>query len=137
MLIDLPTRFADNCKFSLLDHIYTNTTNQVHESGAYIFDISDHLPPFFIVKIIKCVLSEKTKFQRDMKYYKLGDFLIELNNNVSKLNLKPTDDTSVNQGVSTLTTVFNSTLDKHAPLRLMSRKEKRLSYKPWITRGIL
>ena len=60
-----------------------------------------------------------------------------MNNNLSKLNLKPADDTRVNQGVSTLTTVFNSTLDKHAPLRLMSRKEKRLSYKPWITRGII
>ena len=33
--------------------------------------------------------------------------------------------------------MFNSVLDKHAPKRLMSRKEKRLSDKPWITRGIL
>ena len=33
LLIDLPTRFAGNCKFSLLDHIYTNITNQVYESG--------------------------------------------------------------------------------------------------------
>ena len=78
MLIDLPTRFADNCKFSLLDHIYTNITNQVHESGVCIFDISDHLPTFFIAKIIKCVLNKITKFKRDMTYFKLDDFLIEL-----------------------------------------------------------
>ena len=36
-----------------------------------------------------------------------------------------------------LTTVFNSVLDKQAPMRPMSRKEKRLTDKPWITRGIL
>jgi len=28
-------------------------------------------------------------------------------------------------------------LDKYAPLRRMSRREKRLSEKPWITPGIL
>ena len=33
--------------------------------------------------------------------------------------------------------MFNSVLDKHAPMRLMSRKEKRLTDKPWITKGML
>ena len=47
LLIDLPARFAYNCKYSLLDHIYTNIPNQVHESGVCIFDISDHLSTFF------------------------------------------------------------------------------------------
>ena len=28
LLINIPTRFADNCKSSLLDHIYTNLTNK-------------------------------------------------------------------------------------------------------------
>ena len=55
-----------------------------------------------------------------MKYFKLDDFLIKLNYGLSKLNLKPTDDTYVNQDVSTPTTVFNSTLDGRASLRLMS-----------------
>ena len=36
-----------------------------------------------------------------------------------------------------LTTVFNCVLDKQAPMCPMSRKEKRLTSKPCITRGIL
>ena len=114
LLIDLPIRFADNCKFSLLDYIYTNIANQVYKRGVCICDISDHLPTFFIAKNIKCVLNQITNFKRD-KSFKLDDCLIELNNNLSKLNLKPTDETNVNQDVPTLTTRFNSTLDKHAP----------------------
>ena len=33
--------------------------------------------------------------------------------------------------------MFNSIIDRHAPLRSMSSKENRLSDEPWITRGIL
>ena len=61
-----------------------------------------------------------------MKQFKLEDFL---RNNSSKLNLKP-DKSNVNQDVINLTTVFNSVLDKHTPMRPMSRKEKRLTDKP-------
>ena len=71
-----------------------------------------------------------------MKQFKLEDFLLELRNNLSNLNLKP-NKSDVNQDVINLTTVFNSVLDKHAPMRPMSRKEKRLTDKPWITKGVL
>ena len=54
---------------------------------------------------------------------------------MSQLNLKP-DKSNVNQDVINLTTVFNSVLHKHAPMRPMA-KDKRLTDKPWIARGIL
>ena len=65
-----------------------------------------------------------------MKQFKSENFLLDLRNDVSKLNLKP-DKFNVNQDIN-LTTVFNSVLDRHAPMRPMSRKEKRLADKPWI-----
>ena len=71
-----------------------------------------------------------------MKQFKLEDFLLDLRNVLAKLNLKP-DKSNVNQDVIYLIIVFNSVLDKHAPMRLMSRKEKRLNDKPWIMRGVL
>ena len=70
-----------------------------------------------------------------MKQFKLN-FLIDLRSDLSKLNLKP-DKSNVNQDVLKLTTVFNSVFDKHAPMRPMSRKEKRLTDKTCIARGIL
>ena len=33
--------------------------------------------------------------------------------------------------------IFNNTVFLHAPLRQMTRKEKRLKAKPWLTKGIL
>ena len=55
---------------------------------------------------------------------------------MSKLNLKP-NKSNINQDVINLTIVFNSVLDEHPPMRPMSKKEKRLTDKPWITKGIL
>ena len=44
---------------------------------------------------------------------------------------------NVNSHAHELTTLFKAVLDKHAPLRAMSRNEKRLGKEPWITRGLL
>ena len=71
-----------------------------------------------------------------MKEFKLEDSLLDLRNDLSKLSMKP-DKSNVNQDVINLTTLFNSVLDRYAPMRPMSRKEKRLIDKPWITKGIL
>ena len=135
LLINIPTRFADNCKSSLLDHIYTNLTNKNNPSGVCIFEISDHLPIFFIAKNVKCFSNKRTKFIRSLKNFNSENFVIDLQNKLSTIGAEV--ETNVNQDVANLTTMFNSVLDKHAPKRLMSRKEKRLSDKPWITRGIL
>ena len=135
LLISIPTRFADNCKSSLLDHIYTNFTNKNNQSGVCIFEISDHLPIFFIAKNVKCFSNKRTKFIRSLKNFNSESFVIDLQNKLSTIGAEV--ETNVNQDVANLTTMFNSVLDKHAPKRLMSRKEKRLSDKPWITRGIL
>ena len=48
--INVPTRFADNCKSSLLDHIYSNILKKDTASGVWVFQISDHLPTFFTAK---------------------------------------------------------------------------------------
>ena len=55
LLINNPTKYPDNCKSTLLDHIYTNSTKQTAKSGVCIFEISDHLPTFCMVKNTKCL----------------------------------------------------------------------------------
>ena len=39
--------------------------------------------------------------------------------------------------MSDLTSIFINTLDKHAPMKPMSRREIKLNAKPWITKEIL
>ena len=89
MLINIPTRFAENCKYSLLNHVYTSMTNERIKSGVCIFEISNHFPTFFIAHRSKILHNNKTKFIRSMKLFKLEDFLLDLRNDLSKLNLKP------------------------------------------------
>ena len=135
--MDAPTRFAStvNCNSSLLDHVYINMPKKTF-SGVCLFEQSDHLPAFFIIPDTKSHLTNKPKYKRCMKDFDLEDFLIDLQEKFSKIDFKSTN-TSVNNDVYSLTSIFKSTLDKHAPLTPMSRREKKLSDKPWITKGIL
>ena len=64
------------------------------------------------------------------------DFLINLGSTLENyLEINP--NSSVNDDVSELTRIFMKTLDKHAPLKPMSRREIKLNAKLWITKGIL
>ena len=59
MTIRNPTRFANNCSPSLLDHVYTNISSKNTSSGVSVFEISDHLPIFFLLKHSKCDVKKK------------------------------------------------------------------------------
>ena len=56
-LINNPTRFSFNSKPSLLDHIYTNNISNGKECGICLYDISDHLPVFVMIKNCKSIIS--------------------------------------------------------------------------------
>ena len=135
--INVPTRFVDNCKSSLLDHIYSNIHKKNTASGVCVFEISDHLPTFFTAKNTKCSYLYKTMFKRSMKNFKIEDYLLDLDLAFSSINITDLNKSNMSQGVSNFTSTFNSVLDKHAPLTALTRKEKRLKKKPWITPGIL
>ena len=71
--INVPNRFADNCKSSLLDHIYSNILKNDTASGVCVFQISDHLPTFFTAKNTECSYLYKTMLKRSMKNFKIED----------------------------------------------------------------
>ena len=135
-MIRNPTRFSDNGKASLLDHIYTNSTKLKIKAGVCLYDISDHLPTFFILKNTNLSTERVTKLKRCMKNFILENFIFELNSQLSRIDFDSAHK-NVNSHAHELTTLFKAVLDKRAPLRAMSRNEKRLSKKPWITRGLL
>ena len=71
-----------------------------------------------------------------MKHFVLEDFLTNLIAKMPEIKLNYSA-TNVNTDVSNITLTFKSVLDKHAPLRPQTRKEKKLNKKPWITSGLL
>ena len=83
--INVPTRFADNCKSSLLDHIYSNILKKDTANGVCVFEISDHLPTIVTAANTKCSCLYKTMFKRSMKNLKI-DYLPDLDSAFSSIN---------------------------------------------------
>ena len=102
-----------------------------------LYPISDHLPTCLVIKNFKYDKKEKSVMKRCMSSFDIEEFTMdlcfELQNN-SEIN---NPDNHVNDDVLKLTETFINILNKHAPLRPLSRREKKLNSKPWITKGIL
>ena len=75
--------------------------------------------------------------KRCMKTFKLEEFIIDLNcQSQSCCNIN-NHDMDVNEDIYRITEMFIKTLNSHAPLRPMSRREKKLTEKPWMTKVFL
>ena len=135
-LLTSPTRFFSNCTPSLLDHIYSNMSNHPKPSGICLYDSSDHLPTFLMIETLKHPVLRKPSYKRSMKNFDIKNFLVDLHKHVQNINVS-NPNTSVNSNATSLSSVFELALNKHAPLRPMSRREKRLTQKPWVSKGIL
>ena len=130
-LLTSPTRFFTNCTPSLLDHIYSNMSNHRKTSGICLYDISDHLPNFLIMKILKHSTLRKPSYKRSMKNCDIDNFLADLQKHVENIDASnPYTGVNSNSKYNSkfdLSSVFELALNKHAPPRLMSKMEKRLS----------
>jgi hypothetical protein len=63
-----PTRITDDSA-TLIDNIYFNSIEHVTISGNLIYNISDHLPNFFIVSKLNYKTYNKEIFIRDYSHY--------------------------------------------------------------------
>ncbi len=129
-----PTRITNTNKPSLVDNIFTNTfDNPV--SGNILEHISyDHLPNFVILDhALKKKLENSMK--RDKKNFNVAKFNTELLGDdllVSLLNARDTD-----HAFNTFHNRYCTLLDKHAPLRKLTKKEVKRKQNPWITQGLI
>ena len=82
-LIDRPSRIT-NHSFTLIDNIFTNSSDYDNTSGLLIPDVSDHLPVFVICKYPN--LNRKTKNQLVKKRLVNSDTLDSLNDKLLNAN---------------------------------------------------
>ena len=79
-LINKPTRLTEH-SFSLIDHVYTNDSNNEIQSGIVATDISDHLPTFIKITCTNNPHDSKAyvcKTTRDMKNFDLEMFRTDI-----------------------------------------------------------
>jgi len=140
--IDQPTRIGSSSR-TAIDHIVTNITRNKITPGILEYHISDHLPIFCLISSLpvnplsKNVNTtyrnisnvEEETFREDL-HFTIEPILDEF----MTLPITPTNfDTQFNNLIANIEVV----IDKHAPLQTISRKWRRFSLKPWLTKGII
>ena len=134
-LINKPTRITESTA-TLLDHLYSNMTNNISNRGVLTCDISDHLPTFCCLRK-KTIKKQDKKLARDMKNFNKTNFLNDINVLVSTINNVQDDELDPEKVIDKFLDGFAEIVNLHAPLRPQTRKETRLKTKPWITKSIL
>ena len=73
--------------------------------------------------------------KRDKRNFDAKKFQSELLGDDLLVNILNAGDT--NTAYNTFTTKYCEVLDKHAPLKKLTKKEKKRKQKPWITQGLI
>ena len=130
-----PTRITNTNKPSLVDNIFINTFDSP-VCGNILEHISyDHLPNFLMLEHIHRNKKQIIK-KRDNRNFERDKFLADLLDN-GNLIISILNEVNVDQACSYFIQKFVEKLDIHRPMRNLSKKEKKLVDKPWLTSGIL
>ena len=134
-LILQPTRVTSR-SLTLIDNIFINDIACSSTGGNLTSSISDHFSQFCHLDILQSIRqSAKSKYSRDWKNFNKQRFAYEL----SKYNWNDVTSPEVDTNTSTKNFFdnINNLLDQMAPLKRLTKKEKGLIERPWITSGIL
>ena len=132
--IDKPTRVHKNSA-SLIDNIFVHNPEQVLISGNLITDVSDHFLQFCILTSTRDKIKRKQIKKRDVSHFDP----YSLNSDLATINwscIIKTHANNVDELFSTFYRNFNKIVNKHAPIKTLSRRRIKQFSKPWITKGI-
>jgi len=130
-IITIPTRVTSETS-SIIDHILTNDISHITTPGVIETDlVSDHYPIFCSVsRLCTKTNSHTTSFRRDNTNFNPDLFRNELEENLNEFMTKyiinNLDDTTFDTHFSSCISVIESTIDKHASHKRLTRKEKKL-----------
>ena len=132
--IDKPTRVHKNSA-SLIDNIFVNNPEQVLISGNLITDVSDHFSQFCILTSSRHKIKRKRIKKLDLSHFNPDS----LNSDLATIDwscIIKTQANNVHELFSTFYRNFNKIINKHAPIKTLSRRRIKQFFKPWITKGI-
>ena len=133
--ISTPSRVTTHST-TLIDNIFSNNIEDGLISANIISTISDHYAQFLLMKIMKIKQRETTDIYRhDFTNINEVQFKSELCNIDCKSALEISKK-DVDFSFSKFFETFNNLLQKQAPIKKLSNKDKKTMKKPWITKGI-
>ena len=75
-------------------------------------------------------------FKRDFKNFKEENYLLQLKAEMLNLQKSTCGTQDVEMQFSNFVNGFLKCLDQNAPMRKLSRKQAKLYFKPWLTKGL-
>ena len=140
-LITKPTRVSATSS-TLIDHIFTNSIADKLYPGVILNDISDHYMVYSIISVenkqtsSKCITCKKVRNFKNVNYEQLSsDLSVELTK--FKTSLPQITSDNFNSVFTDFLNCIKTQISNHAPLQIVSRKQRRIQAKPWITKGLL
>ena len=129
-----PTRVSEH-RASIIDNIYTNAINANIASSNILMQITDHFPQFMILKNTHVSHNESESLKYDYSKFVEDAFLEDFNQ--IDFNYLENSDSDINSKFDRFLKDLNTLTNKHAPIKKLSRKEKKLKDKPWMNKRIL
>ena len=136
-LINKPTRIASTSA-TTLDHMLTSTFRYHLFPGIMNYDLTDHLPVFVKISCSIKTSSSCKKPVRSFAHFNPEQFREDLQANMQIFHnqFQNISENNIENQFIELHSLITATIDKHAPLRNLTRKKKRLRNKPWLTKGL-
>ena len=139
-IITKPTRITVTSQ-TTLDHFSTNGHNHRITTGIIETEKNDHLPIFCMIDTNRVTNGTEKSYIQDLGDFKHNSYCNELKKSLQNFlfYLPHINNHSNNYDHAFQEFVFTvkSIIDKHAPLKLTTRKQHRLNKKPCITKGLL
>ena len=132
-----PTRYnSNNNSSSIIDHFYSNQSQNNIQVKILISDISDHFPLLAWIGN-PCIKNNRPKkiSCRDMKSFSAEAYNEDLYKEMSNLSIGI--DSDVNELFDSFTKILMKVIDTHAPYRELTRRESKRKQKPWLTKKLL
>ena len=132
--IDKPTR-VHNASATLIDNIFVNNYDAHILSGNIVSDVSDHFSQFCVCRPLGGKIKLQKIVTRDFSKFSEEKFI----NDLSQLNWESAVSEStndVNKSFSTFYNKLNRIVNKHAPIKTISKRKAKQLNKPWITKGL-
>ena len=127
------TRITDHSA-TLIDNIFLNSIEHFTISGNIVHDLTDHLPNFIIFNKFTTLPCNVKLFKRD--YSKFDQQA--LTNEIQLIDWETVFVSNANACTMfrSFYSKISSIIDKHIPVKQLSRREIKFKSKPWITSAL-
>jgi len=109
------------------------------DPGVIRTALNDHYPTFCIITKCSVVKKHISIYRRNITKFDPSIYCNDINLNLIELSKKFTEITpqNINLIFEEFILTITNTMDSQTPLKALSRKQRKLKLKPWITKGIL